>query len=115
MASPSSPASGKALAFQSALKTLEVPALDGGDFEHLTVSGQLALIEGYAPRRARASDRFEHGRLSRLLSTRARHPEVSRLVSARPCFRLRPALAGKNQSRGLPPRHRGPSAAFTAA
>jgi pimeloyl-ACP methyl ester carboxylesterase len=90
----SSPASGKALAFQSALKTLEVPALDGGDFEHLTISGQLALIEGLL-----------HGEPARLIGSSmggylaslyaSRHPEVSRLVLLAPAFGFIPRWQGK--------------------
>ena len=45
----SSPQSRKARAFEAALAErdigLEIPAMDEGDFEHLTISGQLALLE----------------------------------------------------------------------
>ena len=45
----SSPGSRKAMAFREELSRrgidLLIPALDGGDFEHLTISGQLRIIE----------------------------------------------------------------------
>ncbi len=63
----SSPGSRKAQAFQSALPSLEIPALDGGDFEHLTISGQLAVMESVLGGEPARLIGFEHGRLSRRL------------------------------------------------
>jgi uncharacterized protein len=85
----SGPRSSKAVALQSALARagipLEVPALDEGDFAHLTISGQLALIE-----------RTLHGEQVCLIGSSmggylaglyaAGHPEVSGLVLLAPAF-----------------------------
>ncbi len=85
----SSPRSSKAVAFQSALARagipLEVPALDEGDFQHLTISRQLALIE-----------RTLHGEPVFLIGSSmggylaalyaAGHAEVSGLVLLAPAF-----------------------------
>lgn len=85
----SSPHSRKAQAFQSALPGLETPALDGGDFEHLTISGQLAIIEETirgAPVRLIGSSMG--GYLAALYA--ASHPEVSRLVLLAPALGFAP-------------------------
>jgi len=70
----SGPQSRKAQAFREALATrgmsLEIPCLDGGDFEHLTISGQLRTI---------------HESLEDALYAAA-HPEVERLVLLAPAF-----------------------------
>ena len=85
----SSPRSSKAVTFRSALAgagiALEIPALDEGDFEHLTISRQLALIE-----------RMLHGEPVFLIGSSmggylaalyaAGHPEVSGLVLLAPAF-----------------------------
>ncbi len=85
----SSPRSSKAVAFQSAMASagipLETPALDEGDFEHLTVSGQLALVErtlGNEPVSLIGSSMG--GYLAALYA--ASHPEVERLVLLAPAF-----------------------------
>ena len=48
----SSPASTKARYFAARLAeigiTVDIPALDGGDFEHLTITGQLAIVDRLA-------------------------------------------------------------------
>jgi pimeloyl-ACP methyl ester carboxylesterase len=89
----SSPLSRKAQAFRSAFDargiSLEIPALDEGDFEHLTISGQLSLIEDVL-----------HGEPVRLIGSSmggylaalyaAAHPEVSRLVLLAPAFAFAP-------------------------
>ncbi len=85
----SSPASGKARFFADRLRSagarVDIPALDGGDFEHLTISGQLRLIEQLA-----AGDPVSligssmGGYLAALYA--ARHPETSRLVLLAPAF-----------------------------
>jgi pimeloyl-ACP methyl ester carboxylesterase len=85
----SGPQSRKAQAFHEALSSsgidLEIPLLDEGDFEHLTLTGQLQLIE-----------RTLHGAPCRLIGSSmggylaalyaARHPEVDRLVLLAPAF-----------------------------
>ena len=85
----SSPRSRKAQAFQAAFDSLgiplAIPALDGGDFEHLTISGQLSLIErtlNGEPVRVIGSSMG--GYLAALYA--ASHPEVSRLVLLAPAF-----------------------------
>ena len=66
---------------------MEVPALDEGDFEGLTLTAQLALIERLA-----AGDPVNilgssmGGYLAALYA--ARHPEVRRVVLLAPAFRL---------------------------
>lgn len=85
----SGPQSAKARAFQAALPGLEVPALDGGDFEHLTISGQLAIVEDLL-----------HGEPARLIGSSmggyvaalyaAAHPEISRMVLLAPALGFAP-------------------------
>jgi pimeloyl-ACP methyl ester carboxylesterase len=85
----SGPHSRKALTFRTALAVrgvdLEVPQLDEGDFEHLTISGQLAVIarslDGEPVRLIGSS---MGGYLAALYA--AAHPEVSRLVLMAPAF-----------------------------
>lgn len=89
----SSPQSRKAQAFRSAFDRLgiplEIPALDGGDFEHLTISGQLSLIEDVLKGRpARLIGSSMGGYLAALYA--AAHPEVSRLVLLAPAFAFAP-------------------------
>jgi pimeloyl-ACP methyl ester carboxylesterase len=65
--------------------SLEVPDLVAGDFERLTISGQLAVIEGVAqgePVSLMGSSLG--GYLAALYA--ARHPEVARLVLMAPAF-----------------------------
>ncbi len=67
--------------------TLEVPALDEGDFERLTLTAQLAIIERLAdggPINILGSSMG--GYLAALYA--ARHPEVRRVVLLAPAFRL---------------------------
>ena len=85
----SSPQSRKARAFQAALAahniSLEIPDLAEGDFAHLTISGQLLVIEkllGNAPCRIIGSSMG--GYLASLYA--ATHPEVERLVLLAPAF-----------------------------
>ncbi len=85
----SSPQSAKARAFQSALPDLEVPALDAGDFEHLTISGQLEVVE-----------ELLHGEPARLIGSSmggylaalyaVGHPEISRMVLLAPALGFAP-------------------------
>src|ERR1700734_332724 len=85
----SSPQSQKARAFESALRKadipLEIPALDAGDFEHLTISGQLTIIEALlAGQPCRLIGSSMGGYLAALYA--ARHAEVSRVVLLAPAF-----------------------------
>jgi pimeloyl-ACP methyl ester carboxylesterase len=85
----SSPASSKARFFAERLRTagarIDIPDLADGDFEHLTISGQLRVIA-----RAGAGDPVAlvgssmGGYLAALYA--ARHPEVSRVVLLAPAF-----------------------------
>jgi pimeloyl-ACP methyl ester carboxylesterase len=85
----SGPTSRKARFFQNAFAKkgihLDVPALDLGDFEHLTVSGQLAALDSLlagAPARLLGSSMG--GYLSALYATS--HPEIERMVLLAPAF-----------------------------
>ena len=85
----SGPQSRKAQAFHGALASrgirLEIPDLAMGDFEHLTISGQLRVIEkllGGEPCRITGSSMG--GYLAALYA--ASHPEVERLVLLAPAF-----------------------------
>ena len=85
----SSPASGKAIYFRDRLSRMgaqvEVPALDGGDFEHLTLTAQLAVMERTAAgQRVALIGSSLGGYLAALYA--ARHPEVSKLVLMAPAF-----------------------------
>ncbi len=85
----SSPQSRKAVAFASALSMkghhLEIPDLADGDFEHLSISGQLEIVEDLldgAPCRLVGSSMG--GYLAALYA--AAHPEVERLALLAPAF-----------------------------
>jgi pimeloyl-ACP methyl ester carboxylesterase len=85
----SGPQSRKAQVFREALSSsgidLAIPSLDEGDFEHLTLSGQLGVIEKAldgAPCRLIGSSMG--GYLAALYA--AAHPEVDRLVLLAPAF-----------------------------
>jgi hypothetical protein len=85
----SSAASSKARFFAEHLRTagapIDIPDLAAGDFEHLTIGGQLRVIE-----RAAAGDPVAlmgsslGGYLAALYA--ARHPEVTRVVLLAPAF-----------------------------
>lgn len=85
----SSPQSSKARAFKAAFPELEIPELDGGDFEHLTVTGQLAILENTL-----------HGEPAQLIGSSmggylaalyaAAHPEISRMVLLAPALGFAP-------------------------
>ncbi len=85
----SSPASGKALYFREWLSRLgaevEAPELDGGDFEHLTLTAQLAVIERAAAGRPVALIGSSMGGYLAALYA-ARHAEASKLVLLAPAF-----------------------------
>jgi len=79
----------KAQAFRSALTSrgfeLEIPELDGGDFEHLTITGQMNVIERtLAGEPARIAGSSMGGYAAALYA--ASHPEVERLVLLAPAF-----------------------------
>jgi uncharacterized protein len=85
----SGPGSSKARFFRERLEwggaTVEVPDLAGGDFEHLTISGQLAVVQdavGSEPVDLIGSSMG--GYLAGLFA--ARHTEVRRLVLLAPAF-----------------------------
>ncbi|HEY4088070.1 MAG TPA: YqiA/YcfP family alpha/beta fold hydrolase [Bryobacteraceae bacterium] len=85
----SSPQSRKAQAFQEALAgsgvVLEIPDLDGSDFEHLTLSGQLRVLEkALNGASCRLIGSSMGGYLAALYA--AAHPEVDRLVLLAPAF-----------------------------
>jgi uncharacterized protein len=81
----SSPQSTKAQAFRAALPDLEIPALDENDFEHLTISNQLAVIERTLQNQpAHLIGSSMGGYLAALYA--ATHPEISRLVLLAPAF-----------------------------
>src|SRR5580658_2151875 len=85
----SSPQSRKAVQFRAALAargvSVDIPAMDRGDFEHLTISGQLDVLEDAI-----------HGEPVCLIGSSmggylaalyaAAHPEVARLVLLAPAF-----------------------------
>src|SRR4051812_34095931 len=85
----SSPRSRKAQTFRSALEgigiQMEIPELDAGDFEHLTITSQLriaeALLRGEEVCLIGSS---MGGYLAALYASR--HPEVSRLILLAPAF-----------------------------
>jgi pimeloyl-ACP methyl ester carboxylesterase len=99
----SSPQSRKAVAFQSALAALgiqlDVPAMDQGDFEHLTISGQLNLLEQTIPETPVCLIGSSMGGFIAALYAAA-HPEVSRLVLLAPAFAFAPRW---RQKIGTPP------------
>lgn len=85
----SGPTSRKALVLKDAIARqgihLEIPALDRGDFEHVTISGQLSVIDSLltgAPVRLIGSSMG--GYLAALYAST--HPEVSRMVLLAPAF-----------------------------
>ncbi|MEO8596102.1 MAG: YqiA/YcfP family alpha/beta fold hydrolase [Candidatus Solibacter sp.] len=87
----SSPASSKARFFAARLRAagarVDIPDLAAGDFEHLTLSGQLRVIEeaaGGDPVSLMGSSMG--GYLAALYA--ARHPEVARVVLLAPAFRF---------------------------
>jgi pimeloyl-ACP methyl ester carboxylesterase len=79
----------KAQAFRLALEArgiqLEIPALDEGDFEHLTISAQLRVVERTLHGEpARIAGSSMGGYLAALYAST--HPEVERLVLLAPAF-----------------------------
>ncbi len=81
----SGPSSKKATFFRERIPSLEVPDLAAGDFEHLTISGQLGLIEDLARgERVALMGSSLGGYLAALYA--ARHPEADKLVLMAPAF-----------------------------
>ena len=85
----SGPSSSKALLFRERLASLGiellVPALEGGDFEHLTISGQLERVGQLVGNRAATLiGSSMGGYLSALYATQ--HPAVERLILLAPAF-----------------------------
>jgi hypothetical protein len=85
----SSPSSSKARFFRERLERagarVEIPDLAAGDFEHLTISGQLAVLERAAAGLPVALMGSSLGGYLAALYA-ARHPEVTRLVLLAPAF-----------------------------
>src|SRR5579862_7324732 len=85
----SSPGSRKATVFRERLSThgidLTIPALDGGDFAHLTISGQLEIIEGTLRNEPAHIIGSSMGAYLAALYA-SRHPETGRLVLMAPAF-----------------------------
>jgi pimeloyl-ACP methyl ester carboxylesterase len=85
----SGPTSTKACYFRSALEAagarVEVPDLATGDFEHLTLTSQLAILETLAANSPVALVGSSMGGYLAALYA-ASHPEVSRLVLLAPAF-----------------------------
>lgn len=87
----SSPNSGKAQFFRRKFAAcgvpMEIPQLDEGHFESLTISGQLAVIErAVGGRPAILMGSSLGGYLAALYA--ARHPEIQRLVLLAPAFQF---------------------------
>jgi pimeloyl-ACP methyl ester carboxylesterase len=99
----SSPASSKARYFRERMREhgvdLTVPELDSGDFEHLTLSGQLSVIQqthGSGPAVLIGSSMG--GYLAALYAST--HPEIAKLVLLAPAFdfvRRFPKVTGEKQ------------------
>jgi pimeloyl-ACP methyl ester carboxylesterase len=85
----SSPDSRKAQAFAKAFEAreivLEIPALDSGDFEHLTISGQLSIVEKLLQGEAACLIGSSMGGYLAALYA-SRHAETARLVLLAPAF-----------------------------
>ena len=95
----SGPASKKAAFFRERIPSLEVPDLAAGDFEHLTISGQLKLIDDLARgERVALMGSSLGGYLAALYA--ARHPEAVRLVMMAPAFGFARRWAAAPESEG---------------
>ncbi len=85
----SSPQSRKAEQFRSALASrgihAEIPAMDQGDFEHLTISGQLSVVENALNGEPASLIGSSMGGFIAALYA-SMHPEVSKLVLLAPAF-----------------------------
>ena len=81
----SGPSSKKAAFFRDRIHTVEVPDLAAGDFEHLTITGQLKVIEELAAGEPVALIGSSMGGYLAALYA-ARHPEVAKVVLMAPAF-----------------------------
>ena len=81
----SGPQSKKAGFFRERIPWLEVPDLTAGDFEHLTIGGQLDVIEDLAAGEPVSLIGSSMGGYLAALYA-ARHPEVAKLVLMAPAF-----------------------------
>ena len=81
----SGPASKKASFFRDRILSLEVPDLAADDFEHLTISGQLRVIESLADGEPVTLIGSSMGGYLAALHAE-RHPEVVKLVLMAPAF-----------------------------
>jgi len=81
----SSPSSKKARYFREHLQGITVPDLAEGDFEHLTITGQLAVIERAAGGKPVSLIGSSLGGYLAALYA-ARHPEVERVLLLAPAF-----------------------------
>ncbi len=92
----SSPVSNKARFFAERLRAagaqVDIPDLAAGDFEHLTITGQLRLVEQAAGGDAVPLIGSSMGGYLAALYA-ARHPEVPRVVLLAPAFRFAPRWA----------------------
>jgi uncharacterized protein len=107
----SGPSSTKARFFRERLEragaSVEIPDLAAGDFENLTIAGQLAVMDDAARGRPLALMGSSMGGYLAALYA-ARHPEVTRLVLLAPAFgfarrwpsRLGPNVADEWRTRG---------------
>jgi pimeloyl-ACP methyl ester carboxylesterase len=87
----SSPQSGKAQFFRKRFAehglALEIPALDGGDFEHLTITGQLRVVDAaVAGQPAILLGSSLGGYLAGLYA--ARHSNIEKLILLAPAFQF---------------------------
>jgi len=81
----SGPSSKKAAFFRQRLPEMELPDLAEGDFEHITITGQLQLIDRLAAGQPIALIGSSLGGYLAALYA-ARHPEVAKLVLLAPAF-----------------------------
>jgi uncharacterized protein len=85
----SGPSSSKAAFFRDRLEragaSVTVPQLDGGDFEHLTITRQLEVVRAASPSGAVSLLGSSMGGYLAALYA-ARHPEVDRVVLLAPAF-----------------------------
>ena len=89
-----------AAAFSARENFLEIPALDGGDFEHLTVSGQLAILENTLQNQPTCLIGSSMGGYLAALYA-SRHPETARLVLLAPAFNFLPRWLARADPDGL--------------
>jgi pimeloyl-ACP methyl ester carboxylesterase len=87
----SSPQSSKAQFFKRKLNAegidVEIPRLDGGDFEHLTITSQLAIVDQAVGGRPTVLFGSSLGGYLAAVYA-ARHPEIERLVLLAPGFQF---------------------------